>query len=122
MQILDFFKNKKLDERLNCAVDSLIGQFHPQKIYIFGSFSRDFSKKDMDIDLNDIDLLVIVKETDLRFTERIVAMKRICTGEPHISPLMYTEKEIEEMLEEGEGFLEDVLDEGVLIYEDLSQA
>ncbi len=116
MQILDFFKNNKhYNERLNCVVEMLVKTFKPSKIYIFGSFAKGSGDEIM----NDIDLFVVA-ETDLRFTDRIKEMKKLCTGEPHVSPLMYTKAEVEQMLEEGEGYIEDVLEEAILIYEDNS--
>jgi len=116
MHKTDFFKNSKLDERLNCAVENLVNTFRPNKIYVFGSFAKNNVDLENDLDLKDIDLLVVVPKSDMRFTQRIVAMKKICTGEPHISPIMYTEDELEQMLEDGEGYIEDILDEAVLIY------
>jgi len=116
MQIKDFFKNSLLDERLNCVVENLVGMFHPKRIYIYGSFAKGKIDLENDLDMNDIDLLVIVNKSDLRFTERIIEMKKICSGEPHVSPIMYTETELAEMVEEGEGYIEDILDEAILLY------
>ncbi len=88
-----------------------IRRYRPQKVILYGSFARgDYHA------LSDIDL-VIIKETDRSFFERIGEILSLCESSISLEPLVYTPEEFERMREEGNPFIEQVLREGKVIYE-----
>lgn len=84
----------------------------PLKIYLFGGYSRG----KYDTELSEVDILIILDHSDKRFIDRIINVRSLCAGDPPINPLIYTTNEITKMLNEGEGFIEDILEEGVILY------
>jgi len=95
------------------AVDAIVGSYQPERIIVFGSFARGDTHE-----LSDLDLIVI-KETNERFFRRIGRVRDTCIHlNVDLQPLVYTPREIQSMLEEGNDFLEMALDEGVVVYEE----
>lgn len=104
-------QNPKLAKRIECCVDRLVDAFDPEKIIIFGSYARGESEE-----RGTMDFLIIAK-SKLKFFDRIKKALEICSGEePPIEPIVYTPKEFNQLLSQGEGFLEDALEEGVILY------
>lgn len=101
---------KMIKERLAGAKEAFIAEFKPERIILFGSFARKEEDEDSSIDI------LIVAKTDLSFYERIKLAIRISDGDPPIEPLVYTPGEINMLLKQGEGFIDEVLKEGVLLY------
>ena len=94
------------------AVQAIVRAYRPQRVIVFGSFARGDTHE-----LSDLDLIV-VKETDERFFERIARVRDACADlEVDVQPLVYTPAELRQMLEQGNGFLETALAEGVVAYE-----
>ena len=89
----------------------IVAGYHPQRVIVYGSFARDDVHEGSDLDL------IIVKPTDERFIDRIERVLAFCDGEMTVEPLVYTKKEIDSMLAEGNAFLENALKEGVVVYE-----
>ena len=86
-------------------------RYHPQKIILFGSFARgDYHA------ISDVDLLII-KDTERPFTERIGDVLALCDYSIPLEPLVYTPAEFEQMRRENNPFIEQVLREGKIIYE-----
>lgn len=109
-----FTKSEKLAQRLDDVVAKLAAEFNPEKIILFGSFARGDYKKTSTMDL------LVIANTDLRFTDRIKRALEVCKGgpKPPIEPLVYTPEEYKAMLEEAqEAFLHDALSEGIVVYE-----
>ncbi len=105
-------KNKGIAKRIDFCMKKLIDSFSPEKIILFGSFARGESGSGSTIDL------LIIAETDLKFFERIKKAMIACSGGfPSIEPIVYTPTEFASLLEQGEGFLEEALEEGRVIYE-----
>lgn len=111
----DFFKqNPEFAQRLNDCVQHLVHIFAPEKIILFGSFARGEIKPKQS---GTMDIMVIA-ETDLRFFDRIKKALESCKGgDPPIEPLIYTPSEFDMLLSQGEGFIEDALEEGVVLYD-----
>lgn len=103
---------KDLVDRLDCVIESLKENFDVHKVILFGSFARGTK---MDTNTSEIDLIVIAKSTD-KFTTRLIKARKVCKGTPAVNILVYTPREFEIMLEDGEGFLEDAVQEGYEIY------
>lgn len=102
----------RLQGELDRIVDSL-QPYQPVQIILFGSFARgDYHA------LSDVDLL-IVKETQTPFLERIGPVLALCESgsELLIEPLVYTPQELAQMKRARNPFIEHILTEGIVIYE-----
>jgi len=107
-----FRQNPQLTERIDDCVDKLKRAFNPDKIILFGSFARGEVQERGTLDL------LIITRTKLTFFERIKKALLACKGGfPSIEPIVYTPKEFDLLLSQGEGFLEDALEEGIVLYD-----
>ena len=94
------------------AVDAIVRAYRPQRVIVFGSFARGDTHE-----LSDLDLIVI-KETDERFFDRIRRVRDACLDiDVDVQPLVYTPEEFQSMLDGGNDFLRTALDEGMAAYE-----
>ena len=94
------------------AVEAIVRDYHPERIVVFGSFARADTHE-----LSDLDLIV-VKQTDERFFDRIGRVRDACVDvDIDVQPLVYTPEELQQMLDAGSSFLETALAEGVVAYE-----
>lgn len=104
-------ENPLLAERISDCVNKLKEAFSPKEIILFGSIARGEYAPNKTMDL------IIVAETELRFFERIKKALRACKGgKPLIEPLVYTPREIDLLRSQGEGFIEDAMEEGVVLF------
>ncbi len=104
--------SQQFQEELTRIVANL-RSYEPQQVILFGSFARgDYHA------LSDIDLL-IVKETKTPFVERIGQVLALCGGDGTlpVEPLVYTPEELRQMQQSRNPFIEQVLTEGIVIYE-----
>jgi predicted nucleotidyltransferase len=100
----------RLREELNRIMEG-VRSYRPQKVILFGSLAREDYHA-----LSDIDLLII-KETDRPFAERIGDVLSLCDYSIPLEPLVYTPEEFARMCAENNPFIEQVLQEGKIIYE-----
>lgn len=107
-----FRQNPEIAKRVDDCVRKLQDAFNPKKIILFGSFARGEIKESGTLDF------MIIADTKLRFFDRIKQSLEACKGGfPSIEPLVYTPREFDLLLSQGEGFLEDALEEGVVLYD-----
>jgi len=86
--------------------------YDPLRVIVFGSFARGDTHEGSDLDL------IVVKDTDERFFDRIGRVRDAAHGLGlDVQPLVYTPTELDEMLASGNSFLETILAEGVVAYE-----
>lgn len=95
---------------LNKIIHSLI-EYDPIKVILFGSFARGDYHAGSDVDL------IIVKETEKRFTDRIGDVLELCNTDLVVEPLVYTPAEIATMINRENDFFQTALREGLTIYE-----
>ncbi len=94
-------------------VEKIIKEYQPKKIILFGSYAYGEPTEDSDIDL------LIIKDTDKRPIDRWVEVKRVLRDTARtlpVSPLVYTEKEIEERMAIKDFFLKEILETGEVLY------
>lgn len=103
------YTKEHIREQLDQIVLDLL-PYEPAQIILFGSIARgDYHE------FSDVDLL-IVKNTDKRFVDRIGEVYELLHTNMPVEPLVYTEDEIKSMLNNKNGFIEKVLKEGITLY------
>ena len=107
-----FPANPRVAERVDSIVKIITEHYDTEKILLFGGFARG----EFDEEYSEMDIMVVAN-TEKRFLERIREVRELCAGYPHIDPIMYTPNEYRALLKEGEGFLEEATEEGIVIYQ-----
>jgi predicted nucleotidyltransferase len=90
-------------------------QYEPEKAWLFGSFARGDYHAGSDVDL------LIVKKTERPFLERSAEVLRLCACDLSLEPLVYTPDEVRDMMQRGNPFITQALEEGRVIYEQQSK-
>ena len=93
--------------------DKIVKEYRPEKIILFGSYAYGEARKDSDVDL------LIIKNTDKRPIDRWIEVKRLLRDISRtlpVSPLVYTEKEIEERNAIKDFFIEEIFENGEVLY------
>ncbi len=97
---------------LGRVVEAIVRAYDPPRVIVFGSFARGDTHEGSDLDL------IVVKDTDERFFDRIGRVRDAVHGPGlDVHPLVYTPTEMGEMLTSGNSFLETALAEGAVAYE-----
>ena len=99
-----------MDENITILLDAL-KQYSPRKVILFGSAARGEADAQSDLDV------IVIKNTQESFIERLEVMARICPPGVHADILVYTPEEIRTMVEEENPFIIQALREGKLLYE-----
>lgn len=91
----------------------IVTEYKPKKVILFGSYAYGEPTEDSDVDL------LIIKNTDKKPLDRWIEVKKILRHSARtiaISPLVYTEKEIEERNAVKDFFIEEIFDKGEVLY------
>lgn len=98
-------------KKIQFLKDALV-PYSPERIYLFGSWSR--GEED---DLSDLDI-VVIKRTKKPFFNRLRETVRLIPPELEGADiLVYTPEEFIEMKREGNAFAEMIMEEGIIIYD-----
>ena len=95
-------------------VDKIKQEYQPDKIILFGSYAYGQPDRDSDIDL------LIIKDTQERFIDRLFNVTRIASDPRRLTPLeviVLTPEELRERLQIGDQFLREALTKGEVLYE-----
>ena len=94
-------------------VEAIKEGYSPQRVILFGSCVSGKTHQDSDIDL------LIVKDTDRPFFQRLAEVRRLVSnarkGYP-FEPIVITQKELQQRLENGDQFLGQIVAEGRILY------
>ena len=107
----DNFINRKANKIVKRFINLIIKKFNLKKIIIFGSFARGDYHKGSDLDL------IIVGEFKERFIDRIGKIIELNDSDLEIDAMVYTEEEFQKMIQERRPFIEQALEEGIVVYE-----
>lgn len=97
-------------DKVQKIVDCL-KRYNPEQIIIFGSSARGDADEQSDVDV------VVIKQTDKRFLDRLIEAARCLDNDlGKVDVFVYTREEFEEMRHRGNPFIEKVVTEGRVIY------
>jgi predicted nucleotidyltransferase len=109
--ILRTDRRKILQKEVEEFVDRIKKAYVPDKIILFGSVATGKAKENSDIDI------IIIKETEKKFWERLREISKYCSREIGMDVLVYTPEEFEKLSQDREFFKQEVLMKGKIIYE-----
>jgi len=101
--------NKVLERLVNVLKE----HYEPEKVILFGSYAYGRPNQDSDIDL------LIIKETDKPFFQRLAELRRIVSESRRgyaFEPVVLTPKELKERLKRGDQFFQEILEKGTVLY------
>jgi predicted nucleotidyltransferase len=107
----DNFINRKSNKIVKRFINLIIKKFNLKKIVIFGSFARGDYHKGSDLNL------IIIGEFKERFINRIGKIIELNKSDLEIEAMVYTEEESKKMIKERRPFIEQALEEGIVVYE-----
>jgi predicted nucleotidyltransferase len=105
--------SQEVRQTIQAILEKLLAGYAPQKVILFGSYAYGDPRPDSDIDL------LIIKETDERFIDRWVAVRRLLSDPGRTIPLetlVLTPQELSDRLAIGDQFLAEVMEKGDVLY------
>jgi uncharacterized protein len=97
-------------EPVRRTIQDIISGYQPDEIWVFGSYARGDRHIESDLDL------LIIKETDRRFADRIEDVLQYSQPGLVLEPLIYTCRERDGLVAGNNPFVKEVLAEGKLVY------
>ena len=101
---------QELQENLDRILEALKAHYHPEQVIVFGSLASGEIDEDSDIDL------LIVKDTDKRFWDRIREVISICDYNVGVDFLVYTPDELSDAAKNNPFVRDEILLKGKVIY------
>lgn len=109
------YKKFEIKQDLKILVDFIASKYKPEKVILFGSYGTKKKTESSDIDL------LIIKQTDKRFVDRIVDLTHLIRDkfgfEYPVESLIYTPKEWKSAKQINSTFTRAILSKGVILYE-----
>jgi len=102
---------KEAQAEIRSITRTIVREYKPEKIILFGSFAYGKPKASSDIDM------LIVKKTKKRRIDRIKDVLYLINNNLPFEPIVYTPGEINERLTLGDFFLQTVMQKGKILYE-----
>jgi uncharacterized protein len=99
-----------MEKCLNVLLQALV-PYRPQRIMLFGSVARGEADAESDLDV------LVIKDTAEPFVRRLERMAELCPPGVYADILVYTPEEIREMVDDGNPFIIQALQEGKVVYE-----
>ena len=101
----------KPDKNLQHVINIIAKNYHPEKIILFGSYARGENNPDSDIDL------LIIKESKLPRYKRTLEIRKYLRGlKIPLDIIVYTKAEIEKWRNVKSTFVNNVIQEGKVVY------
>ncbi|MDI6591713.1 MAG: nucleotidyltransferase domain-containing protein [Patescibacteria group bacterium] len=103
---------EKYKKEIEKIIKKIKKEYRPLKIFLFGSFVWGKFNPDSDLDL------FIIKNTTKKKLDRIYEVYKLLWDKRiPLDILVYTPKEVKKRLEMGDFFIEDIIENGKLVYE-----
>ena len=99
-----------IEQELNDFIERLKENYHPLKIILFGSAASKNINQRSDIDV------IVIKETDKNFWERLREINFYCSKKIGMDVLIYTPEEFKQLSENRLFFKNEILKKGKVIY------
>ncbi len=100
-----------VQEKIKSIIHNIAKGYDPERIIIFGSYARGDWEEGEPVDM------IILKETDEDFEERLEQLKPYYTDGLAVNPIVLTEEEIHMNLAADSELINEVIREGVIVYE-----
>jgi predicted nucleotidyltransferase len=92
--------------------DKIVEHFDPERVILFGSQSTGIARTDSDVDL------LVIMDTNESSIQRAIEVKKVCRPRfVSMDVLVKTPEEVESTLERGNFFLDQILNQGRVLYE-----
>ena len=102
----------KIEDKLQQVTRRIVEVFDPQRIIVFGSYAYGQPTSDSDVDL------LIVMESNERPATRATQVSKLLRPRPFPMDIMVrTPEEIQQRLEMGDYFIQEIIERGKLLYE-----
>jgi predicted nucleotidyltransferase len=101
----------KLEAELKRMAGILRAGYFPEKLILFGSMAEGRTEENSDIDL------LIIKQTNKKFTDRIGDVLRICRPRMAADFIVYTPREFSDLKETNDFVRREIIEKGKVIYE-----
>lgn len=111
MNSLELRHKKELERELDRILGTLVSNYKPLKVIVFGSLANNRININSDIDL------LIIKDTDKRYWKRIDEVIHLIHPREAIDIFVLTSQEIEENLRKNNLYLKEILERGEVLYE-----
>lgn len=103
-----------LELELKRILNVISSQYKPEKVILFGSLATGHITETSDIDL------FIVKDTSLRYLDRVDEVRSIIHTMEAVDIFVVTPKEVEDAQKENDPYLQEIFNEGIVCYEQTS--
>ena len=100
-----------LEAELNRYIALLAEYYRPQKVFLFGSMVDKTTGEWSDLDM------VIIKETDRRFLDRIKEVMQLLRPRVGVDVLVYTPDEFAQLTRERAFVRDEIMGKGKVVYE-----
>ena len=104
------YRLQQLEQNLTRIIAALRTHYQPEQVIVFGSLASGNVTETSDLDL------LIVKETDKRFYDRIRDVVKICDYDIGVDFLVYTPKELMEAGKNNAFVRDEILSKGKVVY------
>lgn len=109
---MDEKRRYKLSSALESIANTLIKEYQPEKIILFGSMVNQDIQEWSDLDI------AIIKQTNKSFYQRLREVALLCQPSVGVDFLVYTPEEFQHLLAEQNPFVtEEIVNKGKVIYD-----
>jgi len=105
-----------VQNKLKTIIHNIVRGYDPERIIIFGSYAQGNWEEGEPVDM------IILKETDDDFEERLEKIKPYYSDGLAVNPIVLTEEEIHLNLAADSELINEVIREGVVVYEKNGEA
>jgi predicted nucleotidyltransferase len=107
---MDMARQQRLEENLNRIVGVLKNEYRPQQIIVYGSYASGEIHPTSDLDI------LIVKETDKSFYDRLKEVTSLVDYTVGVDFLVYTPHELEEEARQNPFVRNEILGKGKVVF------